>query len=171
MKYLVVSDNHGNRDVLVDLVHEWEDKVDAMFHCGDSELKDNDILWQNYVVVKGNCDYSNVYQNETVINNQDNIIYMTHGHLFNVNMGLTYLSLAAKEKNATVCFYGHTHKLAAEMVDGILYLNPGSISQPRGTYSHLKTYALVETDNNNLKVCFYTADHKEVPELRVTFSR
>jgi predicted phosphodiesterase len=67
MKYLVVSDNHGNRDVLVDLVHVWEKKIDGMFHCGDSELKEDDTLWQKFVVVKGNCDYSPEYKKETAI--------------------------------------------------------------------------------------------------------
>lgn len=171
MKYLVVSDNHGNRDVLVDLVHIWEKKVDGMFHCGDSELKEDDNLWQKFVVVKGNCDYSPEYQKETAIAHGEDTIYMTHGHLFNVNMGLTYLSLAAKEKSASLCFYGHTHKLAAEMVDGILYLNPGSISQPRGKYSHLKTYAIVETSEKEIEVAFYTQNHEKLSDLTFTFPR
>lgn len=38
MKILVVSDNHGDRDCLVDLVNHYEGQVDALFHCGDSEL-------------------------------------------------------------------------------------------------------------------------------------
>lgn len=171
MKYLVVSDNHGNRDVLVDIVHRWEDKVDAMFHCGDSELKVDDTLWQKFVVVKGNCDYSSDYHNETTLLIGLDQVYMTHGHLFNVNMGLTYLSLAAKENHANLAFYGHTHKLAAELVEGVLYLNPGSISQPRGTYSHLKTYALVETLDERIEVCYYNEKHELVPELTFTFQK
>ena len=108
---------------------------------------------------------------ETAIAHGEDTIYMTHGHLFNVNMGLTYLSLAAKEKNASLCFYGHTHKLAAEMVDGILYLNPGSISQPRGKYSHLKTYAIVETSEKEIEVAFYTQNHEKLSDLTFTFPR
>ena len=38
MKYLVISDNHGDRDVLVDVINRWRDGVDVMIHCGDSEL-------------------------------------------------------------------------------------------------------------------------------------
>lgn len=32
MKILVVSDNHGDRDCLVDLVNHYEGQVDALFH-------------------------------------------------------------------------------------------------------------------------------------------
>lgn len=31
MKFIVVSDNHGDREVLVDLVHFYEGKVTAFF--------------------------------------------------------------------------------------------------------------------------------------------
>ena len=171
MKYLVVSDNHGDRDILVDLVNKWENKVDGMFHCGDSELKDSDSLWSKLVVVAGNCDYQPNFKKEVNLTVGIDRFYMTHGHLFNVNMGLTQLSLSARENQANLCFYGHTHKLAAEMDQGTLYLNPGSISQPRGPYSHLKTYAIVETTDSEIKVNFYTRDHMIVPELSVSFSK
>ena len=38
MKYLVVSDNHGDRQILVDLVNHFQEQVDLFIHCGDSEL-------------------------------------------------------------------------------------------------------------------------------------
>jgi predicted phosphodiesterase len=57
------------------------------------------------------------------------------------------------------------------MVDGILYLNPGSISQPRGKYSHLKTYAIVETSEKEIEVAFYTQNHEKLSDLTFTFPR
>ena len=42
MLYLIVSDSHGDRDILCKLVKNYTGKVDAMFHCGDSELKSDD---------------------------------------------------------------------------------------------------------------------------------
>lgn len=53
MKYLVVSDNHGDRNILVEIVNRYVGMVDQMFHCGDSELKANDELWQHFTVVTG----------------------------------------------------------------------------------------------------------------------
>ena len=44
MKYLVVSDNHGDRNILVEIVNRYVGMVDQMFHCGDSELKANNLL-------------------------------------------------------------------------------------------------------------------------------
>ena len=62
MKYLVVSDNHGDRRILVDLFAYYKDQVDLMIHCGDSELSVNDELWQEAYVVTGNCDYDPKYK-------------------------------------------------------------------------------------------------------------
>lgn len=171
VKYLVVSDNHGDRQILVDIANFWRHKVDGMFHCGDSELEVTDELWHQFVVVKGNCDYNPKYETECLINSGDDRIYMTHGHLYNVNIGLTSLSYSAREKNATIVLYGHTHKLLAAMADNILYVNPGSISQPRGTYSHLKTYAVIETNDGEIKVDYYDRTHHLIEELSVVFPR
>ena len=52
MNILVVSDNHGDRDCLVDLVNHYEGQVDALFHCGNSELEPTDELWQKLIVVQ-----------------------------------------------------------------------------------------------------------------------
>ena len=57
MKYLVVSDSHGDRQILVDLVRHFENSVDFFIHCGDSELPAKDELWNVFHVVGGNCDY------------------------------------------------------------------------------------------------------------------
>lgn len=171
MKYLVVSDNHGDRDVLVDIADFWQDKVDGMFHCGDSELDVHDALWEKYVVVKGNCDYNDNYQNTVIIQTGFDRIFMTHGHLYNVNMGLNTLSLAARENKATIALYGHTHKLAAEKDHGILFVNSGSISQPRGQYSHLKTYAIIDTSETEIKLSYYDRSHQEIKELSASFQR
>ncbi|MGO3732771.1 MAG: metallophosphoesterase [Vagococcus sp.] len=171
MKYLVVSDNHGDRDALVDIDSQWYGKVDAMFHCGDSELETTDELWQHFVVVKGNCDYVPGYDRMKVVSIGSDIIFTTHGHLFDVNQGLTTLGLASQEKQATIAIYGHTHKLAVEYDGQTLFLNPGSISQPRGMYSHLKTYALIESTDTTFKVDYYDRQHNMIPDLSFVFSK
>lgn len=171
MKYLVVSDNHGDRDVLVNIAEHWQQKVAGMFHCGDSELEVTDELWRKFVVVKGNCDYDPKYEVECVIKTDDIVFYMTHGHLFNVNTSLNHLALSAKEKGANIVLYGHTHKLFAEMEQNILFLNPGSISQPRGKYSHLKTYAIIEVTEKEIKVTYHDRSHQVIPELSLVFNK
>lgn len=171
MKLLVVSDNHGDRHALVDLAAKREKEVDAMFHCGDSELPATDPLWQKFVVVQGNCDYDPGYQQKQVVEIGNERIFMTHGHLYQVNSGLMNLSLAGREENATIVLYGHTHRLGVEMNEGQLILNSGSISQPRGRFAPLKTYAIIEVSSDEFVVRYYNESHEEVTELTTTFNR
>ena len=50
------------------------------------------------------------------------------------------------------------------------FLNPGSISQPRGTIREC-LYARVEIDDSYFKVDFLTRDHEVYPGLSKEFSR
>lgn len=169
MKYLVVSDNHGNRDCLIDIENKWQNKVDYMFHCGDSELDPFDNIWEVYNVVKGNCDYDSEYQVKKVIDTGQDVVFLTHGHLFNVNVAMEHLFSSAKEAGANIVLYGHTHKLGVEKRQGILFLNPGSISQPRGRFSHLKTYAIIEHRTDGIHVDYYNEQHEVQPNLSFFF--
>ncbi|HGT1373043.1 TPA: metallophosphoesterase family protein [Enterococcus faecium] len=81
MRYLVVSDNHGDRDILVDLVDRYRSEVDIFFHCGDSELEASDPLWDTFQVVQGNCDYGPGFEQKKVIQTGQDTVFMTHGHL------------------------------------------------------------------------------------------
>lgn len=170
MNYLVVSDNHGDRDVLVDLVDSYRGKVDRMFHCGDSELEPNDVLWNDLIVVKGNCDYDPEFPNTIVEKAGTDTIFMTHGHLANVRSGLTSLALQGEKANATIVLFGHTHEIGCEVRANTLYLNPGSISQPRGPIQ-LKSYAIIESTEDQFEVQYYGRDHQPIKELHFVFHR
>ena len=168
MHYLVVSDNHGDREILVDLVDRYQKVVDYFFHCGDSELSFEDQLWSHFHVVKGNCDYSSEFKEKQVINTGIDKIFITHGHLANVRFGLTQLAIEAKASGANMAFFGHTHQIGCEMVDGVLYLNPGSISQPRGPIQ-IPSYARIEHTKEQIHVQYYNRAHQPVEELAFTF--
>ncbi|MGX7030999.1 metallophosphoesterase [Vagococcus zengguangii] len=170
MKYLVVSDNHGQRDILVELVNKYRGKVDAMFHCGDSELEPTDELWHEMLVVTGNCDFDRRYKKFQEVTIGTDKIYMTHGHLSAVRMDLRSLFYEAKEQEANIALYGHTHVLHAEVAEDLLIVNPGSISQPRYPYK-VKTYALIESDLEQYCVTYYNEKHELIEELTKTFSR
>ncbi|WP_086312982.1 hypothetical protein A5821_000556 [Enterococcus sp. 7F3_DIV0205] len=170
MKYLVVSDNHGDRDILVDLTETYRGKVDKMFHCGDSELEPTDSLWNDFIVVKGNCDYDPDFPNVIVEKSGTDIIFMTHGHLSNVRTGLTSLALQAAEVNANIVLFGHTHEIGCEVRANVLYLNPGSISQPRGPIQ-LKSYAIIESTPEQLIVQYYGREHQPYKELHFVFNK
>ncbi|MDT2805390.1 metallophosphoesterase [Vagococcus lutrae] len=171
MKYLVISDNHGDRDVLVDVINRWRDGIDVMIHCGDSELSPEDELWESFDVrVKGNCDFDSRYPERVTYEKGNERFYVTHGHLSRVRAGLHWLAHEAEEQNATICLFGHTHQLGVEKIDDILYLNPGSIRLPRGRYM-IKTYAIIESCQTQYKVDYYDQGHQKVPELSCQFQK
>lgn len=172
MKYLVISDNHGDREILATLFAKYRNQVDGIFHCGDSELKADDAVFKGVSVVEGNNDLRGEFSDDIERDDHGEHVLMTHGDLYGVSMGLTHLSLKAQSVNASLVFYGHTHQLAAEMVADCLYLNPGSISLPRGAYTSVGgTYALVNTTSTTVAVTFYDRQRHQVPGLQFEFTR
>ncbi|MBL1230559.1 metallophosphoesterase [Enterococcus sp. BWB1-3] len=171
MRYLVVSDNHGDRDILVQLVKQYKGKVDAFFHCGDSELDTSDHLWDYFTAaVKGNCDYDLGFPETAIKNTGEDVIFLTHGHLSNVRFGLTQLALQAEEAGANIALFGHTHEIGCEMHQGILFLNPGSIRQPRGPIQ-IQSYAIIDSTEEQLDVQYYDRSFSLVPELHFSFKK
>ena len=48
-QFVVMSDSHGDYDIVKDIKDRYQGKVDAIFHNGDSELKSSDPVcgaWQ-----------------------------------------------------------------------------------------------------------------------------
>lgn len=170
MKYLVVSDNHGDRSILMEIVNRYVGTVDHLFHCGDSELEATDELWEHFTVVTGNCDYDPGYKTEQVISMGNDIIYMTHGHQSNVRFGLMMLSLRAQEVGANIALFGHIHQAVAELDHGILFVNPGSISQPRGPVQ-IPSYAIIDSEKDHCRVEYFNRAHQLIEELTADFER
>lgn len=69
-------------------------------------------------------------------------IFMAHGHQYGINGGPKQFINAARENNANIALYGHTHVAGRDYYGETLFLNPGSPSQPRGgqppCYARLK---------------------------------
>ncbi|AYW44959.1 metallophosphoesterase [Tetragenococcus koreensis] len=170
MKYLVVSDSHGDRQVLVDLFNHYKGKVDYIFHCGDSELPADDPVWDGVYVVTGNTDFDSRYKKAQVVDTEEDIVYLTHGHLSSVKMGLMQLDMQAQEYEATIALFGHTHQLGCEVNKGRLFLNPGSILQPRGGIS-VKTYAIIESTTENFQVQYYDRNFEPIEDLSFIFNK
>ncbi|MCP9312627.1 metallophosphoesterase [Liquorilactobacillus satsumensis] len=172
IRFLVVSDSHGDREILEKLRAKYQGKVDGMFHCGDSELAPDDELFTDFQVVMGNCDYDPRFKELILTEYGSERVLLTHGHLYGVNNGMERLGFLAASKQATIVLFGHTHLLGAEYRKKCLFLNPGSISFPRGEYSSLGgTYAVLEVTPEAFKLQFYARTFKEIPELAFTFKR
>ena len=59
-------------------------------------------------------------------------ILFVHGHMEGVDFGYNKLGLDAKMQGIHVAVHGHTHVPAFEQRGDFTFINPGSISRPRG---------------------------------------
>lgn len=159
MRALIVSDSHGLREPLQEISNRHRNEVDIMIHCGDSELELDAKELKDYKVVRGNCDFRGEFPDEVILGEQDFTLYATHGHLHSIKQTLLKLHYRCREVGATIACFGHSHVLGAEVIDGILFVNPGSILLPR--MRNEKTYAIIDTDGKSATVHFYTVDGKE----------
>jgi len=67
---------------------------------------------------------------EIVVEAAGHRIFLTHGHIYGVRSTLEMLVAAAKEAQADIAVYGHTH-VAQEVAGDVHVLNPGSVARPR----------------------------------------
>lgn len=167
MRALIVSDSHGSKKELQQLKDTYEGNVNIMIHCGDSELTPDHPDLQGFQVVKGNCDFYNGFDEEIITDVEGIRFFATHGHRYNIKMSLQTLLYRAKEVEANVVCFGHSHMLGAEFIDGILFINPGSILLPRSRKE--KTFTLLEVTEKDIEIRFETLDGKVVAHK--TFQR
>ena len=155
MNILVVSDSHGDTDLLYDIVSRNR-TVDLVIHLGDN-LKDMGEVMRDFPTVArlgvlGNCDFASRYidpKSEGTFTAEGRKIFYTHGHKYNVTYGLDYLVSNAKFNGCNIVLFGHTHVAMSENISDVLVVNPGSISRPRD--GSRGTYARLEIHDNNVK--------------------
>jgi len=166
MRILVISDTHGEMES-IDLVRQHVGPVDGVFHCGDSELDSMHTSLQSGYVVGGNCDFDSSFPNEVLIEIDGHTVFMTHGHLYQVKTTMIPLSYRAQEVGAEVVLFGHSHLLGAELVNEILFVNPGSLSLPKGRKE--KSYAIIEKSKMAWRVSFFSDEHVELEKETFSF--
>ena len=152
MKIGIISDTHQNLK-LAKKVIEHMGPVDMLLHAGDhyrDALKLSDEIGINIKAVIGNCDISDGPAEEII--DLDGVkVLLTHGHRYGVKFGLDKLYYRARELEARVVVFGHSHVPAEEWVEGILFLNPGSTGIPRGPGSKPTYGILYINDDKKIK--------------------
>lgn len=140
MKILIVSDIHGGYENMKKILED-NPSFDYLFLLGDilsSNSEKSKMLAellnsynQKIVAVRGNCDYINldmldfsVTQPYVTIPVDHKLYFLTHGHLYD--------RYNTPNSDYDVYIQGHTHIPKMELDDGKLFLNPGSVSLPRG---------------------------------------
>jgi putative phosphoesterase len=127
MKIGVISDTHGHIDnhaidALID--------TDLILHAGD--IDGPEILQTlrkvgTVVPVRGNMDHgawAHDMPREEYVDLGGILVYMIHD--------LSHISLDPAAADIRIVVSGHTHRPEIMKKDGVLYLNPGSASFPRG---------------------------------------
>lgn len=177
MKYMIASDIHGSayycRKMLEAMDKEGAERLillgDILYHGPRNDLpreyapkeviamlnQRKDMIYN----VRGNCDAEvdqmvldfPVLADYCFFEIEGRAIYCSHGHVYNEDH-------LPPLKKGDVFMHGHTHVLRAEKKDGIVILNPGSVSLPKE--GNPPTYAILEHSVFTIK----TFDDKVIKE-------
>ncbi len=147
MRLLVVSDTHGDYRSLVAVLKLLGRSVQAILHLGDGSGDIRSAALSGAPMppaygVRGNMDSDTGIPLQRRFDAAGRIIMAAHGHRYPLGEGIACLSRAAKEAGARAFFYGHTHIPLNEERGGVIILNPGSLSRPRGPWG--PSFAVVE---------------------------
>ena len=156
MKWMIASDLHGSayycRKMLEAFEREGADRLfllgDLLYHGPRNDLPRDyapkkvipllNSLAPKLLCVRGNCDAEvdqmvlnfPVLADYAVLPVGQRLVYVTHGHVFNLN----HLPPLAP---GDILLHGHTHVPAwTNFGQGSLYLNPGSVSIPKESTAH-----------------------------------
>jgi uncharacterized protein len=170
LKAVIVSDTHGLEAILGTVYERHKDEADLFIHCGDSELHLGHLSLAGFKTVKGNVDLpSSGFPDQLVEEAGDLTWLVVHGHLDGVYKSLMNLNYKAESLGANVICFGHTHSAGAEIHDGKIFINPGSLNSPRGRQE--KTYAVCEWRGKDspFSVQFFTDTGEILEGLSRTF--
>ena len=150
MRYLIISDTHGNITYAINAIESI--KPDYCIHLGDmaQDCEDLQSIFprQKFIFVKGNNDYwlrDNSFPDERVFSLEGKTFFICHGHRYHVKSGCDFLKREAGLKNADIVLYGHTHIQKMEWDNDVLILNPGSRDK----------YAIITIKDNKINAELY----------------
>lgn len=155
MKIMIASDIHGSGEYMKKLQDAYKNSDakrlvllgDLLYHGPRNNLSDGynpkavieilNSMKDELICVRGNCDTEvdqmvldfPIMADYAVMAEEERLIYFTHGHKYGV---YNFPNI----KKGDVIIQGHTHIPMLEERDGILCVNPGSVSLPRGGSTH-----------------------------------
>ena len=149
MRVLIVSDTHGKHAGL-DRVLEEAGEIDLFIHLGDVEGGEDYIgavVECEKHIVRGNNDFFSDLPREEEFCIGKYRVFITHGHGYYVSLDPEYIREEGKARNADIVMFGHTHRPYFEENEGLVILNPGSVSYPRQE-GRRGSYMIMEIDEN-----------------------
>lgn len=153
MRVAVISDTHRHLYSINQAAKLLQD-ADILIHLGDN-VEDVEALEKSFkgkvISVRGNCDFASFTPAERLEVVEGKRIFITHGHKYDVKYGLLKLKYRAKEVEADIALFGHTHEKVEIYEEGIWFVNPGSAALPRDSSQSL---AILEIDKDKVQVMF-----------------
>lgn len=150
MKLMIASDIHGSEFYCKKLLEAYENENadrllllgDILYHGPRNDLPEGyapkkviellNAMKNELLCVRGNCDTEvdqmvlnfPILADYAVIPVGDRLMYVTHGHNFNVN-NLPPMT------DGDILLHGHTHVPKCTEHENYVYMNPGSVSIPK----------------------------------------
>ena len=158
-KYLtVISDSHGARSNLSRLVGDCtvSDKI-VFLGDGLSDLIELYEFEDKIIKVSGNCDFLSKAQKRAVFSVDGVTFLAVHGDEFGVKVSLERLKEYAKSIGAGAVLYGHTHIANVLEIDGITFINPGTLSR----YGSRETFAFVVVESGKVSAKIIPLNHRK----------
>ncbi len=173
-RLLVISDSHGSRQILEEIIRNYGKECHALIFCGDGACdlayilnlskKDKDFqeaLPPVIALARGNGDPStypvnphfslNIPNSQLLIVNGHKIL-VVHGHREGVDFGLENLGLEMQLSECKLAFYGHTHIAREDRLQDYQIVNPGSCARPRG--GQPAGFAIATVEKNFIDIAF-----------------
>lgn len=165
MELLIFSDNHKDKESVQKMI-DHHPNVERIISLGDSEMKEFELTELNIFGVKGNYPFEPNFPKDLTFEFEGFRMFLTHGHLFSVKMGLSRLLNYGVYNNINIICFGHTHQPFLKEIQGILFLNPGSLSKQK--FHNKATYAIVSIQPSNIHAVIRTLDNNIVLEYNRT---
>ncbi|MDY3845871.1 MAG: YfcE family phosphodiesterase [Eubacteriales bacterium] len=152
MKILILSDSHGRLHNIVTAIKTHPDARYVLFlGDGAADISEAERMFCDkiFYCVRGNNDFycDEPYEREICL--EKHKILMLHGHTAGVKYGSEVLIPLAKNRNADIVLFGHTHQRFLSYIPecGIYLFNPGSVGE--GGYEK-NSYGILTLDGKDV---------------------
>ena len=147
-KILIVSDTHRKNEHYLEIIQKCG-PFDRVIHCGDvegSELTICEAAGCPVEMVMGNNDFFSELPREKEFMLGNYKVWLTHGHNYYVSMGNETIKQEARAKGVDIVMFGHSHRPVVEVENGVIAVNPGSLTYPRQE-GKKPSYIIMEIDS------------------------
>ena len=146
MKFLIVSDTHGDDDSLRKLYKQYPN-MDYYLHAGDSQSSSMAIY--PFDSVEGNCDFYSFDRVRRIRTNRGDVLMKHFPHMNTL-----------ESKNVKFFIHGHTHRYELYVENAVITMCPGSLTLPRdGTEG---TYILMDISDDHIKIDIIEVESKKI---------